>query len=398
MSFFDSIAMEAPDPILGLTGMFKADQRKHKINLTAGVYKTEDLTTPILSSVKKIEESILDAELSKEYLSIEGDLGYLHKVADLIFSKSFYADRKEHISSFQTLGGTGALRLGAEFIKKELSSSIFVSDPSWPNHKGIFSQCGIQVETYPYYDTTFGEMKFEEMIQSLENAPFKSCILFHASCHNPSGKDPSQEQWKALAAVCKKRSLLPFFDAAYLGFGVDFEEDAWPIRHFAELGMEMMIAVSFSKNFSLYGERIGALYIISESAETTKKITSQVKVLIRRNYSNPQLHGMKIVKGILSDPYLYNLWMEELCQMRSRVYSLKEEFSSILCKKVRTKNYEYLKETKGMFCFCGLDKVLVEKLIKEYAIYLTYDGRINIAGLTKSSMEYVADSIAKVIN
>lgn len=397
MSFFNDVALAPSDPILGLNAAFYADERQNKINLTAGVYKSDDLKTPLMKCVKDYEKKFAEEGGSKEYLPIEGESHYLQEVGKLVFGKSHWQENSPSISCFQTIGGTGALRIAGEFLLKEIRSSLYLSDPSWPNHKGVFSQVGLDIQEYPYYDRQSNSLQFEAMKAKLALAQPGSVVLFHACCHNPSGLDPSLEEWQELATICKERNLLPFFDAAYLGFDKTVEEDARAIRIFAEKGMEMMVAVSFSKNFSLYGERVGALYVISKIPEIAKRVTSQIKILIRRNYSNPPIHGAKLVGGILSQEGYRKGWEAELAEMRDRVFHLKKAFSERLVAKVKSKDYHYLAKTKGMFCFCGLDQPVVERLIKEKGIYMTYDGRINVAGLTMSSIDYVADAIANLL-
>ena len=341
-----------------------------------------------------METILLQKSESKQYLPIDGDKSYLEQVGQLVFGQSFWQKNSSCISSFQSIGGTGALRIAGEFLKKEIGSKIYISEPSWPNHKGVFSQAGLAIETYPYYDMKTNSMEFEKMVDCLSNLPAKTVVLFHACCHNPSGLDPTLPQWEQLAKICKERNLIPFFDAAYLGLDQGLEADSAALRLFASKGLEMLVAVSFSKNFSLYGERVGALYIISGSKEIAEKVTSQVKILIRRNYSNPPIHGAKIVAGILLDPHLRHAWEMELSEMRERIITLKISFCEKLSKEIKTKDFGYLVKTRGMFCFCGLEKTVVERLMKEYGIYMTYDGRINVAGLTVKSMDYVVQSIA----
>jgi aromatic-amino-acid transaminase len=397
MSVFDHVQEASIDPILGLNAIFFQDNREFKVNLTAGVYKDEHMKTPVMHAVRKSERNILLEERSKEYLPIEGDLFFLQEVARWLFGNALWQKLLDRTSSFQAIGGTGALKVGADFLKKELHSNVYVSTPTWPNHYGIFSQAGHVVESYPYYDMKTNSLLFSEIIASLKKMPKKSVVLFHASCHNPSGLDLSIAHWEEIASICKDKELVPFFDAAYLGFGGTIDHDAMAIRLFAEKEIEMLIAVSFSKNFSLYGERVGALYILSKNEKTAKNINGQVKILIRRNYSSPPLHSAKIVREILKDDHLKKLWEDELCHMRERINGLKKEFSTKLINQITSKDYQYLLETKGMFCFCGLEKEAVETLMKEHAVYMTYDGRINAAGLSANTIDYVVDAIKKVV-
>ncbi len=397
MSCFSGIPPAPSDSIFGLMAQYHQDSRSCKVDLTAGIYKNESLKTPILKVVKQIESHLLTQEGNKEYLPIEGDKRYLELVSEMVFGKTLSSVLSECISGFQTVGGTGALRIAGEFIKHHIGEKVYVSDPSWPNHRGVFSQAGLTVGHYPYYNRNTNGINFTQMEQFLKQIPPKSVVLLHAGCHNPTGKDLSHAEWEMIYHICREGQLIPFFDAAYLGFHGTPEEDAYPIRLFAKKGIEMMVAVSFSKTFSLYGERIGALFVLSASGVMANNITSQIKIIIRRNYSNPPMHGMHIVAGILNDPLLKAGWLGELAQMRERIASMKKQFSLQISSKVVNKDYTYLQDAKGMFCFCSLDPEAVERLKREYAVYMTEDSRVNLAGLIPSNIDYVVDSIAKVI-
>lgn len=397
MSLFDHIPSAPMDPILGLEAAFKKDPRSGKINLTAGIYKDEHLITPILSSVKKAEEMLIKQEKSKEYLPIDGDKTFLSHVGRWLFSDELWQKIGPNAVCFQTIGGTGALRLGAELLKAFVSHVVSIPSPSWPNHHGIFLQCQHIVLDYPYYDKERNTLDFDGMMQFLSSVEERSVVLLHACCHNPSGKDLTLTQWREVAGLCKKRSLLPFIDAAYIGFAEDVDKDCFAIRLMAEMGLSALVAVSFSKNFSLYGERVGALFVITHDSAVAERLTSQMKILVRRNYSSPQRHGAAIVSTILETPALYSLWYKELQQMQGRIRAMRESFSSLIIEKIPSRDYHYLQATRGMFCFCGLSKDEVERLINEFGIYMTYDGRINVAGLQLSTIEYVVDSMKKVL-
>jgi aspartate/tyrosine/aromatic aminotransferase len=397
MSCFARVPLVPSDPIFGLVSQYQRDPRSFKVDLTAGIYKNELLKTPIMQAVKKIEHHLLTQEDNKEYLPIQGDGGYLSAVANMVFGSDLSRDLSDCMSSFQTIGGTGALRIGGELIKQEITDKIYISDPSWPNHQGVFSRVGLVVTCYPYYNWVTHQFDFVAMEQFLNGLPPKSVVLLHAGCHNPSGQDPSFEQWQMMANLFRERDLIPFFDAAYLGFAGTPDEDAYPIRLFAKMGIDMFVAISFSKNFSLYGERAGALFVLSRDKDLEKNVASQLKTIVRRNYSNPPMHGMKIVKGILQDPILTTEWLSELAAMRQRIASMKQEFILKLSSSLISKDYKYLQEARGMFCFCSLDTKEVERLREEYAIYMTTDSRINLAGLISSNIDYVVDSIAKVV-
>ena len=391
MSLFAHVKMAPSDPILGLTAAYQKDPRKNKINLIAGVYKTEELTTPVLSCVKKAEEMILASELSKNYLPIEGDARYLQSACSLVLGKKLYEMHHPLLSAVQTIGGAGALRLGGELIRQEISDRIYIPDPSWPNHRGIFSQCRLHVDHYPYYQASNKGIDFELLREYLSSLQRQSVILLHACCHNPSGHDLTKEQWRVLAKLCKEKQLIPFFDAAYLGFDVGFEEDCFPIRHFMEEEIESFLAVSFSKNLSLYAERVGFLMVYSKKAP---EVFSQLLVLARRNYSNPPLHGASILSLLLQKKDLQELWMQELFLMRERIQNNRKRFVSLLS--YANKSYDCLLHQKGLFAFLGLQEEQVQSLIQTHAIYMPSDGRMNLAGLTQENMARVVAAIVDV--
>ena len=395
MSHFSSISEAPADSIFGLNAAFLQDPRKNKTNLGIGVYKTEDLQTPILSCVKHAEKDLLEKELSKNYLSVEGDSHYLELVSRLVLGDSLYEENFNRLTSLQTIGGSGALRLGAGFLSKEKQRTIYIPNPSWPNHNGIFLESGLRVETYPYYDEKNNRLIFDKMIDFLSNLPLESIILLHVNCHNPSGADLDKKDWEALASLCAEKRLIPFFDAAYLGFDQSVELDSYPIRLFMEKQVEFLLALSFSKNFSLYAERVGALFLFSEEL-FSKNILSQCKQIARRNYSNPPLHGAKIVSKVLESSFLRKLWEEELLQMRQRIFEMRNNFVVSLSIEGSKKDYSYLLEKKGLFSFSGLLPSQVERLKEKYAIYVTSDGRINLAGLNQKSLPFVAQAIVAV--
>ncbi len=394
MGHFTHVSLSPADPILGLMAAFHADPRPKKVNLGIGVYKTEDLSTPILSCVKEAERHLLEREETKEYFPIEGSQEFLELVAELVLGKELWSSKKANLSLFQTLGGTGGLRLAGDFLKEEVGSTIYISEPSWPNHRAVFTQCGLCVYSYPYYDSKENRLEFDACYEALKKLPSGSIIVLHACCHNPSGADLHQAQWALLADLCVEKGFIPFFDAAYIGFGDGLKQDVKAIELFVNKGLEVIVAVSFSKNFSLYSERIGALLFLTDSKQTAERVTSKVKVLIRRSYSNPPRHGASVVAQILQDSSLRTLWELELSEMRRRIGEVREEFVEALREKVDKKKYGYLLQSKGLFTYCALDKKQVDKMIQNYGIYLTSDGRINIAGLNAKNIDYVVDAIA----
>ncbi len=391
-SYFSHIKEVPQDPIFGLNIAFGADKREEKINLSAGVYRTEELKTPILKSVKLAECAVLEEEYTKNYLPIEGDLIYLEEVARLVLGDAGY---QGSLSSIQTVGGSGALRLGGEFAKKFLGNSVYIPTPSWVNHQAIFSECGLEVFSYPYYNPDSKDLSFELMREYLLSIPSKSLVLLHVSCHNPSGVDLTKAQWEVLSELCTEKEIIPFFDAAYLGFLGTIAEDAYPIRLFITKKIPFFLAVSFSKNFSLYGERVGAFFLFSNERETPI-VTSQLKRLVRRNYSNPPMHGAKVLAKILQTGSLKETWKEELLQMKVRIATMRKLFVEELALAGTRSDYSYLLNKKGLFSYCQLSEKQVERLIHDHAIYLPSDGRINIAGLNKKSIPYVVNAIVAV--
>lgn len=391
-SCFSQVNLAAADPILGLTAAFEADERERKVNLSIGVYKSQEGKVPILACVKQAERILLDTEKTKNYLPIEGSSLFLEQVFTLLFNQDLF---RKNVSIFQTIGGCGALRLGGDLIQKEITSCIHIPDPSWPNHRGIFSQCGLKVEVYPYYDGQKKTLFWDRMLEYFSKLAPKSVILLHANCHNPTGTDLTKNEWQVLAALCKQKQLIPFFDAAYLGFDEGVEEDAYPIRLFAEKEIEFFLATSFSKNMALYGERVGCLSVFSDSSYV-ENIKSQCRGYIRRNYSNPDMHGSGIVSKILSDANLKCLWQQELGEMRQRIINTKEQFFQALASGRPQKNYDFILEKKGLFALCDFSVEQIERLKKEHAVYLTLDGRINLAGLTQDTLPYVVEAILAV--
>jgi aspartate aminotransferase len=396
MSFFEHVPMAPPDPIFGLTAEFFADPREQKVNLGVGYYKDEMLRTPILKSVKEAERIILESEPNKEYLPIEGHGALIDKVGELVFGEKFWETEKGRIAGCQTIGGTGALKIAGTFCKEEFDKPLFLPSMTWPNHRGVFKACRLHVEDYPYYDEDSHVLAFDALCVFLEKCERKSIILLHAICHNPTGIDPSLEEWKRIASIMDKKELVPFFDFAYQGLGMGIDEDAAAVRYFAERGFEMFVAFSAAKNFSLYGERVGALFIVSKVAKTKEHILSRVKQMIRTNYSNPPRHGAELVAHILCDADLKNLWKEELDGMLRRIQFVRRELVDRLNRQAKMHNFTHLKNGHGMFCCAGLDELQVNRLRREGAIYMPLDGRINVCGLNENNLDYVVESIVKV--
>jgi len=393
MGFFDQVAREAADPILGLNAAFAADSRPSKVNLGVGAYKTAELKPMVLSSVKKAEERLYSLDLNKEYLPITGDTVFVDHILDLIFGENSMLKAEERIFGAQSLGGTGALYIGGAFLLQEVTKTIYLSDPTWANHRPLFDRIGFNIEQYPYYNRKDSTLDFDHLKESIKAMPSGSVILLHACCHNPTGLDPTFEQWQEISSLLKQQGIIPFFDFAYQGFGVGVEEDARVVRFFVQEGHEMLVAYSCSKCFGLYGERVGALFIVSRNKEITEKVSSKVKKIIRTNYSNPPFHGAQIVKMILGVEELKHEWLAELNNMRERVVQMRKTLASGLLAKSRNRDFSFLNKQNGMFSFSGLRKDDVERLIVEYGIYMPNSGRINVAGLSLHNIDYVVDAI-----
>ena len=390
MTFFDSLTLLPEDPILSLPIAFAADHHEKKVNLGVGTYKDAEGKPYVLDAVRKAEDILIRQKLNKEYLPIEGSADFLKEASKLIFGSEVEAFRA------QALGGTGALRLGAEFLVQETSKTIFLSEPSWPNHHIIFSRGGMKIHTYKYYDDVKHQVDFSGMCHSIQEMAPGSVILLHASCHNPTGIDPSFEQWKELSEIIKKQRVIPFFDFAYQGFGEGIEQDAQAIRYFYEQGHEMLIASSYSKNFGLYGDRVGMLTVITSHKESLPRIGSQIKQAIRGIYSTPPLEGARLVSLILKTPELKATWEHELANMRLRIQEMRSTLAADLMEKGDGAYWSFLKNQKGMFSYAGFSESQVQKLIKDYGIYMLSNGRISIPGLNPRNMDDVVSAFLAV--
>ena len=395
--FFDRIEAAPADPILGLTDAFRNDPNPEKINLGVGVYQDDAGKTPVLSCVKDAEKFILDNEQSKSYLPITGLLEFGVLTRALIFGTSSEFVAGGRAVTCHCPGGTGALRIGADFIKQQnVASTIWISDPTWANHYQIATAAGLKYERYPYYDRVTHGLAFEKMLETLDQAQEGDVVLLHACCHNPTGIDPTAEQWEALAQFMAQKKLLPFIDFAYQGFGKGIEEDAIGIRTIAKHCKEFIIASSYSKNLGLYNERVGALTVVSADAETAERVNSQVKIAVRTAISNPPAHGEKIVTTILGNDDLRKKWVEELAAMRGRIHEMRQ----MLADKLRAAgagDFSFITEQNGMFSFSGLNKEQVEKLKQNFGIYIVGSGRICVAGINTSNIDKLVSAITAVI-
>ena len=396
--FFEKIVAAPADPILGLTEEFKNDPRTDKINLGVGIYKTNEGVTPILKCVKKAEEIILKEETTKSYLPIVGTPEYGKLVRELVFGADSEVIASDRARTTQAPGGTGALRVGADFLKQQnVTAKIWISDPTWANHFQVFGKAGLETAKYRYYDKNTRALDFEGMKADLKNAKAGDAVLLHACCHNPSGMDPNAAQWEELAKLVAELKLLPFFDFAYQGFGNGIEEDAFGIRTFLKYNKEVLVASSFSKNFGLYNERIGALTVVSADKETADRVFSQVKIAVRANISNPPAHGAKIVTTVLSNPELRAEWVAEVAEMRDRIKNMRELFVSKLNSLGCAVDFSFINTQYGMFSFSGLSPEQVATLKKDYGIYMVGNGRISVAGITTSNIDALCKAIYEVL-
>lgn len=391
-SIFKETPELPPDAILGLPIAFAADPHPKKVNLGIGAYRTANGLPFVLESVKEAERLLLQEDLNKEYLPIEGYAPFIQHSLELVFGASSSFLQSGAFFSAQTVGGTSALRIGADFLKKQITSTIFISEPTWANHHQIFESAGLEVHHYPYFNAKDGSLHFQALLEAIEKMPKCSAILLHGCCHNPTGLDPSFEQWKQLSQRIKEKELVPFFDSAYQGFGVDLESDAQAIRYFAEQGHEMIVAYSYSKNFSLYGERVGFVTFTFDSPAFKQAVGSQVKRLIRTDYSNPPLQGARIVSKILGSAPLKELWKEELATMRERIQNMRKFLLQELKAKSNQPIFSSMESQKGLFCYLETSPEQLSRLRSERGIYLAKN-RISVAGLTEQNIHYVAQSL-----
>jgi len=395
---FTQVELAPADPILGLTDAFKADTRTEKVNLGVGIYKDESGSTPILKSVKLAEEKLLTTENSKSYLGIEGVQAYNRVVQELLFGADHSVVKNHRALTAQAPGGTGSLRVAAEFLVRNTESkTIWVSNPTWANHQNIFKSASLGIEHYRYYDAQTHDKDFDAMLADLSQAKAGDLVLLHGCCHNPTGIDLIESEWQTIAELCLKLELVPLFDFAYQGFGVGINEDAKGLRIVANTVPELLIANSFSKNFGLYNERIGAVTLVADTETTVAKAFSQVKSTIRGNYSNPPAHGALIVSTILADTELKSLWESELKEMRERIAKMRTLFVESLKAEGVTQDFSFISRQNGMFSFSGLTKEQVTQLKEEHAVYIVGSGRISVAGMTRDNMPVICKAIAKVL-
>ncbi|MEX3859147.1 amino acid aminotransferase [Paraburkholderia sp. BR10923] len=396
---FEHIDAYAGDPILTLNENFAKDSREHKVNLSIGIYYDDQGRLPVMQAVREAEGQLL-AELGpKPYLPMAGFAHYRDAVQSLVFGDDSAARTEGRIATVQTLGGSGALKVGADFIKRYFAGSrVWVSDPTWENHRFIFERAGFEVNAYPYYDESSGGLKFEEMLSAIDALPARSVVLLHACCHNPTGVDLNDAQWVQLIEVIGKRNLLPFIDMAYQGFGAGIDADAFAIRELVRQNVPALVANSFSKNFSLYGERCGGLSVICESPDIAARVLGQLTSAVRANYSNPPTHGAKIVARVLTTPALRQSWQQELASMCRRIMRMRAEIHERLRGKVPDTMLARYLEQRGMFTYTGLSAEQVDTLRERHGVYLIRSGRMCVAALNDNNVATAAQAIAKVIS
>ncbi|HXD40838.1 MAG TPA: amino acid aminotransferase [Ramlibacter sp.] len=398
MSLFTAVEMAPRDPILGLNEQFNADTNPHKVNLGVGVYYDDHGKLPLLECVKAAEKQMMDAPKARGYLPIDGIAAYDSAVKNLVFGAESEPVKSGRVATVQALGGTGGLKVGADFIRKlNPNAKVLISDPSWENHRALFSQAGFTVESYPYYNAARRGIDFDGMLTALNVAPEGTVVVLHACCHNPTGYDITPAQWDQVIAVVKARKLVPFLDMAYQGFGQGIAEDGAVIGKFVASGQNFFVSTSFSKSFSLYGERVGALSVLCQDKEEAGRVMSQLKIVIRTNYSNPPTHGGQIVAMVLNTPELRAVWEKELGEMRLRIKQMRIALVEKLKAAGVKQDMSFITKQVGMFSYSGLTKDQMVRLRGEFGVYGTDTGRMCVAALNSKNIDHVCASIAKVI-
>ena len=398
MNLFSSVQLAPKDPIFGLTEAYNADQRPGKVNLGVGVYYTDEGKVPLLRAVLEAEKEVVAKEAPRAYIPIEGPNPYNSAVQNLLFGEDSVLIQAGRVVTAECLGGTGALRVGGDFVKRlEPTAKAAISSPSWENHRGIFEAAGYEVLEYTYFDPKTRGVDFDGMVKSLESFPAKTLVILHACCHNPTGADLNKDQWQKIISICQQKQLIPFLDIAYQGFADGIEQDGAAVRMFADSGMSFFVSSSFSKSFSLYGERVGALSIVTQSKEESARVLSQLKRVIRTNYSNPPTHGAAIVATVLNSPKLRQMWEDELAQMRDRIKSMRQGLKEKLAAAGVSQDFSFIEAQRGMFSYSGLTSDQVAKLQEQDGIYALSTGRICVAALNTKNIDRVAQAIARVL-
>ena len=396
---FQKVDAYAGDPILTLMERFKEDPRSDKVNLSIGLYYNEDGIIPQLKAVADAEARLnAQPHGASLYLPMEGLNSYRHAIAPLLFGADHPVLKQQRVATIQTLGGSGALKVGADFLKRYFpESGVWVSDPTWENHVAIFAGAGFEVSTYPWYDEATNGVRFNDLLATLKTLPARSIVLLHPCCHNPTGADLTNEQWDAVIEILKARELIPFLDIAYQGFGAGMEEDAYAIRAIASAGLPALVSNSFSKIFSLYGERVGGLSVMCEDAEAAGRVLGQLKATVRRNYSSPPNFGAQVVAAVLNDEALKASWLVEVEEMRTRILAMRQELVKVLSTEMPERNFDYLLNQRGMFSYTGLSAAQVDQLREEFGVYLIASGRMCVAGLNTQNVHRVAKAFAAVM-
>ena len=397
MALFSSVDLAPRDPILGITEQFNADTRADKVNLGVGVYFDAQGKLPILQCVLAAEKQLAEAPKPRGYLPIDGIAAYDRAVQELVFGADSAVLRDGRVATVQTLGGTGGLKIGADFLQRlNPAAKVLISDPSWENHRALFTQAGFEVQAYPYYDAATRGVRFDAMLAALNAAAPGTVVVLHACCHNPTGYDLDAAQWAQVVQAVKARGLVPFLDMAYQGFGDGIAEDGAAVQQFLQAGLDFLVATSFSKSFSLYGERVGALSVVCSDKDEAARVLSRLKVLIRGNYSNPPTHGAQVVAMVLTTPALRKLWEDELAGMRLRIRAMREALVQRLAAAGVKQDMGFIARQKGMFSYSGLSAGQMQRLRSEFGIYGVDSGRICVAALNERNLGPVADAVAKV--
>ncbi len=395
---FSHLEPYAGDPILSLNEAFQKDPRSDKVNLSIGIYFDDAGRIPVLDCVKQAEARLLAESGPKPYLPIEGSAPMRQAVQGLLFGAGHEVLASRRVATLQTVGSSGGLKVAADFMHRWFpATEVWVSDPTWDNHRAMFEGAGLKVHTYPYYDAGTGGLKFDALLQALRALPQGSLVLLHACCHNPTGVDLTQAQWRALIPLLHERALLPFLDLAYQGYGDGIEEDAWALRELASSGLRFWVANSFSKSMSLYGERAGALSLVCADADEAELVLGQLKATVRRNYSSPGLHAAGIVSLVLTDPALRASWHADVAAMRERILAMRRSLHAVLSAKRTERDFGYFLSQRGMFSYTGLSAAQVDRLREEFGVYLVRSGRMCVAGLNTGNVERTATAMAAVL-
>ena len=395
---FERIDYYAGDPILGLMDKFVADSNPNKVNLGIGIYYDEIGQMPVLECVKTAEQRIADPIAPRPYLPMAGLPGHRKACQDLLFGKDAQVLKDNRVATIATLGGSGALKVGAEFIHEWFpKSKCYVSDPTWSNHIAIFEGCDVEVGTYPYYDKATSSIKFDEMIAFIEKLNKNDVVLLHPCCHNPTGMDLTQAQWDKVLDVMKQCQLIPFMDIAYQGFGEDVDSDAYAIRKAVDMGLPVFVSNSFSKNLSVYGERVGGLSVVCPTVDEAERVFGQLNYVVRRIYTSPPSHGGHIVDIVMNDEQLHGQWLSEVYAMRDRIRAMRVKLKSVLETNLPEQNFDYITRQKGMFSFTGLTPEQVERLQSEFGVYIVSNSRMCMSGLNVNNIDYVANAMVAVL-